>query len=232
MPATPRRVEEQSGASHSSDLTLDNSAAGPSSHHKGVPGLFPGDSAIKAESSRAGRGSGGDGLGNGKGGSSSSNGDANGSAGSNVLNSGPAGRRPMTASSGSANGTLPPLEASSPAKSNGHLSPPASDSTFMRPALSLKAQGKVKAVESRAAGTKTSRSTSPPIPGTGVKLSHSQMFRAASPPRTGHDKGGEVLLDMLRSELNQEDGGLIPLAAVIERVASEAYETLQNLGET
>jgi hypothetical protein len=65
-----------------------------------------------------------------------------------------------------------------------------------------------------------------------VKLSHSQIFRATSPPRTEHDKRGDFLVDVLKSELNQEDGGLIPLAAVIERVASEAYETLQNLGET
>ncbi|PWN18041.1 MED14-domain-containing protein [Microstroma glucosiphilum] len=232
MPATPRRVEEQSGASHTSDLLSASSIPGTSNHYKAQPVAYPGDSAVKAESSRAGRGNGVEGLSNGNGGSGSSNGEANGIAGPNVQSSEPADRKPMTSSSASANGSLMPLNASSPSKSNGHLSPPASDPTFMRPPLSLKAQGKVKAVEAPAVVTKTSRSTSPPIPGSGVKLSHSQMFRASSPPRTGHDKRGGILLDGLKSELNQEDGGLIPLAAVIDRVASDAYETLQNLGET
>lgn len=64
-----------------------------------------------------------------------------------------------------------------------------------------------------------------------IPASHSQLFRTPSPPATG-DLRGQARLEDLKAELNSESDGLIPLAAVVERVASESYDTLLNLGET
>lgn len=87
--------------------------------------------------------------------------------------------------------------------------------------LSQKAQGKARQIEQAS------------LPSADVYIPPSKLFSSPSPPATGNDAaGGQIPLDVLKSELNSEDDGLIPLAAIIERVSSEAYETLQNLGET
>lgn len=72
---------------------------------------------------------------------------------------------------------------------------------------------------------------SPPIPMQAAFLSHPRVFNSPSPPPTGSGPG-QVPLELLTSELAHEDDQPIPLAAIVERVTSEAYETLQNLGET
>lgn len=101
---------------------------------------------------------------------------------------------------------------------NGHLSPPPQPVP-----LSQKAQGKARQLDAPL----------PSLPSSGVFIPPSRLFSSPSPPPTGDDQqSGQIPLDALKSELNNEDDGLIPLAAIIERVASEAYETLQNLGET
>lgn len=114
---------------------------------------------------------------------------------------------------------LAPNGKSTPGLANGsHPSTSSSSSTTVAPlpppspaAMSPRAQGKAKAA--------------PPSPlPTQQHLSHSQLFRTPSPPPAS--------IDDLKGELNNEAGGLIPLAAIIERVASEAYDGLLNLGET
>ncbi|CAO1624298.1 unnamed protein product [Parajaminaea phylloscopi] len=96
------------------------------------------------------------------------------------------------------------------------------------PPPSLKAQGKARATEAQRDEVVSSRAS---LPGGSAFVSHSRLFRSPSPPQTGQEEGQQSL-DALKAELNNEADGLIPLAAVVERVASESYDTLLNLGET
>ncbi|CAO1623278.1 unnamed protein product [Sympodiomycopsis kandeliae] len=101
----------------------------------------------------------------------------------------------------------PPASASAPT--------PASTSSA---ALSQKAQGKARQIDAD-------------LPNQGSYIPPSRLFSSPTLPQTGSD-GGQVPLEKLSAELNQEDDAYIPLAAILERVSSEAYDTLQNLGET
>lgn len=118
------------------------------------------------------------------------------------------------------------MSASTPPAANGYLSP--TSSSIVAFSSSEKVQGKSKA----SMDTPSCLPSPPrPLPDGQSYLTHSHLFHSPSPPPTG-TREMEVPLDSLKSELNNESDGLIPLAAVVERVASESYDTLLNLGET
>lgn len=86
---------------------------------------------------------------------------------------------------------------------------------------------------------------SAPIPtangvnGTTHKQSHLSQQQLTSP--ASHTKGkarqvdplpADIPLSQLEAELPLEEADLIPLAALVERVANHGYEALQNLAET
>lgn len=123
---------------------------------------------------------------------------------------------------------LPTSPLISPSTSNGHLFPPHAPP---HAAISIKAQGKARAVDD-ATSSPLRRARRPSDINVGSQyVPPSRLFASPSPPPTGSGPRS-ISIEALKSELNFEDDAAIPLAAVVERVASEAYETLQNLGET
>lgn len=122
------------------------------------------------------------------------------------------------------------MNGSTSSKLSPSMPPPSTSSRHGSPngpstPLSLKAQGKAKAVDDRDASAQKA------LPDGNHHLSHSRLFSSPSPPPTGNAPNHVALAD-LAAELNYEGDGLIPLGAIVERVATEAYNEIHNLGET